>query len=261
MRLESDDVLALRSADPPGLQRALRWSFAVHAGAIVLLLVLPQHWISGEQIEPIRMTISLGDGSGARTSGMTPAPGRTVEQVAEPEARPAPIRPAGARDDRMTIPDTTVDRTPPKPVETTAPPIALPRPPAPGRQVARGTAATETGNVGESAGLASGGERGGQRSDFGADFCCPEWGSLMTNAIDQHWASNQSERGVTILTFVVTQNGTIQAESIKVEQSSGSANLDRLAEFAVRQARIPPLPARYTAPTLRVRLRFPYGVQ
>jgi protein TonB len=190
---------------------------------------------------------------------MTPAPGRTVEQLAEPEARPAPIRPAGARDDRMTIPDTTVDRTPPKPVETTAPPIALPRPPAPGRQVAKGTAVTETGNVGESAGLASGGERGGQRTDFGADFCCPEWGSLMIASIDQHWASAQAERGVTVLSFVVTRNGRV--EDLKVEQSSGSSNLDRLAEFAVRRATIPSLPARYTAPTLRVRLRFPYGVQ
>jgi len=259
VRLEADDVLALRAADPPGLQRALRWSFAVHVIAIVVLVAVPESWIAGEQIETIRMSISLGDGSGARTSGLTPAGGRTVETVAPPEPRPAPIRPAGARDNRMTIPDTTVDRTPPKPVETKAPPTTVPRPPAPGRAVSRGTAVTETGNVGESAGLASGGERGGQRTDFDANFCCPEWGRIMVEAIDQHWASVQPERGLTILSFVVNQNGTIT--DLVVDQSSGSGNLDRLALFAVRQARIPPLPRAYTEPTLRVRLRFPYGIQ
>ena len=46
-------VESLRSADPPGLQRALRWSFAVHLSAIVLLLVLPESWISGESVDTI----------------------------------------------------------------------------------------------------------------------------------------------------------------------------------------------------------------
>ncbi len=259
MRIEADDVLSLRAADPPGLQKALRLSFGVHVGAILILLLLPQSWIAGKQVEPVRMTISLGDGSGARTSGRTPAGGRTVEAVRPPDARPEPVRPAGARDDRMTIPDTAVDRPPPKPVETKAPATTLPRPPAPGREVSRGTAVTETGNVGESAGLASGGERGGQRTEFDANFCCPEWGRIMVEAIDQHWASTQPERGLTILSFVVNQNGTIS--DLAVDQSSGSSNLDRLAMFAVRQARIPPLPRAFTEPTLRVRLRFPYGVQ
>jgi len=259
VRIEADDILALRSADPPGLQRALRWSFAVHLIAIVLLIVLPDSWIAGQPIETVRMTISLGDGSGARTSGRTPAGGRTVETVAEPERRPAPVRPAGARQDTMVIPERTVERPPPKPVETKAPPVTLPRTPAPGREISRGTAATETGNVGESAGLASGGERGGQRTEFDANFCCPEWGRIMVEAIDQHWASVQPERGLTILSFVVNQNGTIT--DLVVDQTSGSSNLDRLALFAVRQARIPPLPRAYTEPTLRVRLRFPYGIQ
>ena len=259
MRLEADDVLALRAADPPGLQKALKLSVGAHGIAIVLLLVVPRAWIAREHVEPIRMTISLGDGSGARTSGLTPAGGRTVEQVAPPERRPEPIRPAGARENRMTIPETAVERTPPKPVETTAPPVPAPRPPAPGRQVSRGTAATETGNVGQSAGLASGGERGGQRTEFDANFCCPEWGRIMVEAIDQNWSGVQPERGLTILSFVVNQNGTIT--ELKVDESSGSPNLDRLALFAVQRARIPPLPRAYTEPTLRVRLRFPYGVQ
>ena len=259
MRLEADDVLALRAADPPGLQRALRWSFAVHLAAILALLLAPESWIAGERFDTIRMTISLGDGSGARTSGLTPAGGRTVETVAPPDRTPPPVRPAGSRPDTMVIPERTVERTPPKPVETKAPPAPLPRAPAPGRQGARGSAATETGNVGESAGLASGGERGGQRTEFGADFCCPEWGRIMVEAIDQHWASVQPERGLTILSFVVNQNGTIT--DLVVDQSSGNGNLDRLAMFAVRQARIPPLPRAYTEPTLRVRLRFPYGIQ
>ena len=159
----------------------------------------------------------------------------------------------------MAIPERTVDRPPPKTAQTTAPPAATTRPPAPGREVSRGTAVTETGNVGEAAGLASGGERGGQRTDFGADFCCPEWGRLMIDVIDRNWASKQPERGVTILSFVVHQNGTVT--DLAVAQSSGSSNLDMLAMFAVREARIPPLPRAYTEPTLRVRLRFPYGVQ
>ena len=259
MRIEADDVLSLRAADPPGLQRALRWSFGVHLGAILLLLVVPQAWIAGEPADTIQMTISLGDGSGARTSGMTPAGGRTVEEVAPPERRPEPIRPAGAKPETMAIPERTVERTPPRPADTKAPPAPVTRPPPPGREVSRGTSITETGNVGESAGLASGGERGGQRTDFGADFCCPEWGRIMIDAIDRNWASQQPERGLTILSFVVHQNGTVT--DLAVAQSSGSGNLDMLAQFAVRQARIPPLPRAYTEPTLRVRLRFPYGVQ
>jgi TonB family protein len=258
MRLEADDVLALRAADPPGLQRALRVSFVLHVGVIVALVALPREWISQRRVEPVRMTISLGDGSGARTSGATPAPGRTVEEVAPPPPRPEPIRPAGAKPDVMTIPE-RVTRTPPKAVETTAPPIALPRPPAPGQEVSRGTAVTETGNRTEAAGLASGGERGGPRTTLDADFCCPEWSTLMVAAIDRNWAHAQRERGVTVVSFVVNQNGSIT--NLKVEESSGSANLDRLARFAVQQAQIPPLPLRYGKPTLNVRLRFPYGVQ
>lgn len=261
MRLEADDVLALRAADPPGLQKALRLSVIVHVVVTIALFATPREWLSTSRVEPIRMTISLGDGSGARTSGRTPAGGRTVEQVAPPERRPEPVRPAGARQNVMTIPETTTQRPPPKPTEaTTPPPSPVTRAPAPGREIARGTAATETGNVGESAGLASGGERGGQRADFDVDFCCPEWGRMMVDAIDKNWAGVQPERGVTILSFVVTQNG-IDKSTIKVEQSSGSSNLDRLAEFAVRAALIPPLPRAYTEPTLRVRLRFPYGMQ
>ncbi len=259
MRLEADDVLALRAADPPGLQKALRLSVTVHVVVTIALFATPREWLSTTRVDPIRMTISLGDGSGARTSGRSPAGGRTVEQVAPPERRPEPVRPAGARENVMTIPETTTQRPPPKPTETTTPPAPVTRAPAPGREIARGTAATETGNVGESGGLASGGERGGQRADFDADFCCPEWGRMMVDAIDKNWAGVQPERGVTILSFVVTRNGTIQ--DIKIEQSSGSGNLDRLAEFAVTRAQVPPLPRAYTEPTLRVRLRFPYGMQ
>lgn len=261
MNVESNDVLALRAADPPGLQRALRASFLVHLVAVLLLVVVPREWLSSQPVEPIRMTISLGGGIGARTSGMTSAGGRTVEEVAPPPPRPQPIRPATAPDNRMTIPERTVDRPPPPKTETKAPPAPTVRPPAPGQQVARGSTTVETGNVGQSTGLASGGDAAGQRTEFDADFCCPQWGQALVAAIDQRWAKVQAERGVTVVSFVLLQNGTIKDGTLKVDVTSGSTNLDRLAIFAVRQAGIPPLPRDYTEPELRVRLRFPYGVQ
>jgi protein TonB len=262
MKLEADDVLALRSVDPPGLRRMMQMSFAVHVLVTLALFLAPSSWLTRETVEPIRMTISLGDGSGARLSGQTPAPGRTVER-ADPERTRETVRPSASRPDTMVVPETVTRTPPPKPVETKAPPAATPpRPPTVGERVQTGTAVAETGNTGESTGLTSGGEKGGQRSNLDANFCCPEWVTAMTSKIDSNWNPPAGENGLAIVSFTVSRNGTIT--DIKLAQSSGKAPLVFLARFALLETAktgLPPLPAAYTEPTLTVRLSFPYGAR
>jgi TonB family protein len=261
MKLEADDVLAIRAVDPPGLRRMMQISFAAHVVVTLAVLLGPSDWFRREPVEPIRMTISLGDGTGARLSGRTPAPGRTVARV-EPARPRETVRPAASPQQTMAVPETVTRTPPPKPPETKAPPGPLPRPPAAGQQVQRGRAMTETGNVGESTGLASGGEQGGARTDLGADFCCPEWVGAMTSKIDGNWHPPAGMTGLVIIGFTVSQNGAIT--NVKVAQSSGNGLLDRVAQFALLETMktgLPPLPAAYTEPTLTVRLSFPYGAR
>jgi TonB family protein len=264
VKIAVDEILALRRADPPGLTRMMRASVAVHFGVALILLVVPTSWYARPQADQIVMTVSIGGAPGERSTGMTAAGGRTVEEVTPPPPRPEPVRPAASRPDTMTIPDRARETPPPPKPETAAPVGPLPRPPAPGRELARGAAAAETGARGESTGLSFGGG-GGTSESFRDEFCggriwpsCHEYVGRMLGEIERHWQKAQPERGLTVLTFTINQDGSV--DEVVVAQSAGGL-LDRAARSALDQARLPPLPSDYPERSLSIRLSFPYGVR
>jgi TonB family protein len=256
MREAVDDVLAMRAADQAGLQRAMRWSFGVHIVVLVLLFALPRDWLTKDRTPQNLIFIEVGGSPGPRSTGQTAIGGRTVEEVAPPERRPEPVRPSTSPPDTMTIPQRDVKIPPPPPPRTARPPSTVTRPPSRGQEVTRGNTAVETGARGEGTGLSFGGGGGTSGSLDVANFCCPEYIEVMRGTIDNNWNKNMPERGTSVMRFTIRRDGTIA--DIQVVQSSGSSLLDREAERTLRQTRLPPLPARFTEPSLGVRLTFPY---
>jgi TonB family protein len=266
MKLEVDEILALRKSDPPGLTRMLRASFVVHLGAVLILLVVPSSWYARPRADPVLMTINLGGAPGERSTGMTAAGGRAVEEVAPPPPRPVPVRPAATEPDRMAVPDREAETPPPPKPETVTPPGPRPREAAPGRELSRGTSAAETGASGEASGLSFGGG-GGTAASVSDEFCggriwpsCREYVNTMLGEIGRHWQKSQPERGFTVVTFTVERGGG-RVVDVQVVSSSGSGLLNRAARAALNQALLPPLPADYLESALSIRLTFPYGVQ
>ena len=78
----------------------------------------------------------------------------------------------------------------------------------------------------------------------------------MAELIRQNWNGKQGLVGVTTMMFTIQKDGRI--EGIQVEKASGFTALDNEAARALRIARLPPLPSRYTNPTLTVHLEFEY---
>ncbi|HET9370436.1 MAG TPA: TonB family protein [Vicinamibacterales bacterium] len=250
---------ALAAAAPIDDQRAfsrmLRWSFIVHAIALVLVFVVPSSWWRGNKPEPIYMHVSLAGALGPETTGMTSIGGRTVEQVVPPTKRPDPVpvtppKPAPASPNKVVKP-------PEKPVETTRPPTPGRPVPSTGQQIQTGTARVETGARGNAPGLAQGGGQGGVDAEIAPDFCCPEYIVMMKVLLEREWNKALPGRGTTIMLFTIQRDGTIT--DVQVQTSSGDPNLDFEAKRAVTSVKLQPLPAAYTDKSLTVRLRFPYG--
>jgi TonB family protein len=239
-----------------GFNRALAWSFGIHIGALVLLLVVPRDWIRHRRPETV-MTISLGGTPGPRTTGTTNIGGRTVEQQAPPPRRPEPVKPA-PKTETQAIPMRSSTPPPEAPrTRETAIPMRSSRPPVTGPQVTQGNTAAETGARGLGAGLTLGGGTGGEM-DL-KNFCCPQYLADIAAAIAQRWARNQADRGMTVIGFTINRDGS--KSDITIDQASGSGVLDRASRAAVVDAMFPPLPPQYPFGTLRVHLKFPYGVQ
>lgn len=262
-----------RPADVRRLNRMIAWSIAIHALLAAVLLFTPRSWWVKEP-EPRRvMTISLGGSPGPSSTGRTSIGGRTVEQQAPPPPRPETARPAqpappvpSSAAPVRTLPPPATRTTPstrqPPPATTTRPQAEAPRvtgrTPVTGPQVSQGSTRADTGARGQGVGLSFGGGLSGGETDL-SDFCCPEWVSAMLNAIEGRWNKNQPERGTTVLRFTIARDGSIDRNTITVVQRSGYGVLDRAAQAALQDVRLPPLPAAYPNPTLTVRLSFPYG--
>ena len=116
MHEDVDDVIAMRGAMvPPGLQRMISISFALHLAIILALLLVPREWFA--QPERRLMTISLSGTPGERTTGINPVSGRQVDQVAPQPRRPEPPKPVEtAKPDTMKVPAKPAPKpaTPPK---------------------------------------------------------------------------------------------------------------------------------------------------
>jgi periplasmic protein TonB len=242
------------SNDLRAMNRAMAWSVAVHVGAVLAILIVPREWIASPP-RPV-MTISLGGTSGPRSTGTTSLGGRTVEQAVPQPRRPEPIRPTPRND-----PDPVAVKPPPQvarpaPAPAPAKPVApAVRPPTTGPEVTQGNTRVDTGARGQGAGLTFGGGGTGGETNL-ADFCCPEYLAFMTSAIDRNWQKTQPERGTTKIRFTIQRNGAIT--DLQIVQPSGSSMLDRAAQRALVDTRLPPLPPAYPADKLTVNLTFPY---
>jgi TonB family protein len=247
-----------RPADVRGSNRAITWSVAVHLGALVAVMLMPREWFAKKPAPPV-MTISLGGTPGPKSTGTTSMGGRTVEQVAPPPRRPAPVPPVPkAAPAPVPMPVKSPPRAAtPRPAAVSKPPPMPPvRAPIVGAQVTTGNTAVDTGARGQGAGLTFGGGGMGGETDL-QGFCCPEYLQQLLGTIDAAWNKNQPEHGTAILKFTIQRSGAIT--DITIEQGSGYGVLDRAARAALLDARLPRLPAAYVSPTLTVHLKFPYG--
>lgn len=273
MRAATSSMFDPAPAELRRMNRAITWSVAVHVLVFALVLFTPRSWWRTETPPREVMRINLGGSPGPVTGGQTNIGGRTVEQVAPPPPRPQterPTAPLPAAPASAAPPVRAPQRTPP-PVSTAPPRPAQPtttarpqadaprtatRPPVTGSQIARGNTTVDTGASGQGAGLASGGRFAGGEASL-ADFCCPEYGALVLQAIDARWNKNVPDRGTTVIKFTIERDGTITG--VTVEKSSGYSTLDRAARNAVLEARVPRLPDAYTRERLTIHLSFPYG--
>jgi len=256
MSATTADVLTARAPiGRQGLNRMIGWSFGLHAGVIVFLMVAPKGWLTSEPKQEQRMSISLGATSspGPRSTGQTAAPARTVEQVAPPTKQPIP--PSTRKPDPVPAVKAAPQKpTPPKP-DTAKPTAPVTAPPAVGEQIQKGTAKVETGSQREGTGLAHGG--GGIQTDMDlTQFCCPLYVSTLLDKVFREW-NKSGAQGVTVVEFTIEKDGRITRT--KWNRRSGVTAQDIEAMRVIQTIRMPPLPTEFTERQLTIRLTFDYG--
>ncbi|MEW6321748.1 MAG: energy transducer TonB, partial [Acidobacteriota bacterium] len=122
--------------------------------------------------------------------------------------------------------------------------------------VESGSTVADTGGKGMGFGLTQGGGGTAGYLDV-ANFCCPDYLSLMLDLINRNWSSKQQAAGTTVVKFVIERDGRLTG--VEVERPSGYPALDLLAHRAILLTRqLPPLPAAFTEPSLTVHLVFEY---
>lgn len=248
-------VLEGRAPGPSGLSRVIKWSFAVHVGVAVTVLVW-QAFLAHAADRSTDMTISLAGPVGPATGGLTPLGGRQIDVATPQPRRPDPIPPTPSKPDDVAAPTKPTTKPPPKRDAPVAQSSVV-SPPSTGRQVATGSSVVETGARGESTGLAQGGGTGA-KVDPEFEFCCKDYLRTMEAEISGrvHW--KQESRGTVVVKFEILADGTINLTSVKVDKSSNNAILDVDAQSAIRSARLPPLPKEYKGTSLNVILTVPY---
>lgn len=261
MREAVSEVLLDRAQAADGLGRMVTYSFIVHAALLASLYVLPARWFVPQlETNVAVMTIELGGTPGPATGGMTSISTSPVQEVAPPEAKPAP-QPAPARDEpEMVLPSPTTKPTPKPPAK----PIEKPqdksasRKPTTGPEVRSGAARYETGGAATPfGGLTTGGGGAGGATVDVQNFCCPAYLITMSQLIRANWNQHQGTTGEVQMKFTILRDGTIT--NADVETSSGLFNLDQEARRALSKTRkLPPLPREFSEPTLTVHLVFQY---
>jgi outer membrane biosynthesis protein TonB len=257
------DVIAARKYEDGGLGRRFAYSLAAHIAIGAALILISSNFLSGKQVKPNVIEVSLAGSMGAKTTGTAPISARPVDEVKPEPKRPEPIKPVPPpKPDTMPAPTKTV--TPPKVPEkapekaATPTPAPPPKTPSTGAQVQAGTAAIETGARGLGQGLTQAGG-GGTGGAVDLNTFDQAWVNAMRDAIQKQWNSIQPETGWAEILFVVGKDGKLLSRDPVA--SSGSFFLTQEAMRAVGMAVFPPLPRDYKEPTLRVRLRFNYGIK
>ncbi len=251
MNGSTTDVIVARSHHVDRLSTMVMWSIAAHiiVTAVLVMMPHPKSDVGPKEV----MTITIGGAPGPRT-GMTQMGARAV-QAPQPETpvKRAETAPAAAKPE-MTLPDPTLK---PRQQPKNAPKEATAKTPSTGAEPQEGTAKAETRVRGQGFGLSSsgGGGTGGVTVDA-VNFCCPDYIVTMSEVVKQGWNNRQGISGLTKMKFTILKDGRLQ--DIQLETSSGFVLLDNEAARALRVARLPPLPSRYTNPTLTVHLEFEY---
>jgi len=248
--------------EPGGFQRMVSVSLLLHGLAIAIVLVGPRNWLAHEEPKRSVMTIALGGGGGAgpQAGGLTSIGGRSIQQATAQEERPRreAVRAPAAKAPEMTLPvkGAKATKTSPTAVKQ-APDAARGRTPTKGAEVRAGSAVAETGSRGQGFGLSTGGSPGSGSSLDVADFCCPDYLSIMLERIRSSWDQSAAATGSVIVKFTIQRDGPITDESL--EKGSGYTDLDLAARRAVQIThQIPPLPQAFPNPTLTVHLNFKY---
>ena len=249
------DILEIRAVPETGFSRAVTGSIVVHLVGVMALFFAHQYVVSHRPPQPNLMTITLGGSTGPRSTGMTAASARPVDQV-EPQPKHEPVKTASSQSSVMTLPVKSEPKPPP--VDRTLPITSMPKPPTTGAQVRQGTSLAETGSTTEGKGLTVGGSGGSAATLEVKDFCCPEYIQTLLQRIENKWDKNVPGRGFTVLKFTVHRDGSISDISTDATTNDFFENQSR---SALMQARLPPLPPEFKDDHLVIHLRFPYGIQ
>jgi TonB family protein len=248
-------ILIARSRDVEGLNKMLMLSLLAHGVFLIALVVVPRDWLaSNPPAKEKPMMISMESVAGPNVGGLTPVSSRTIQEKS-PDVKPT-VTPPATKAPAMVMPENVKPVTPTKPIEK---PIekSPTRKPSTGAEVKTGAARAETkGAEVQFGGLASGGGgTGGVRTE--GDFCCPEYIELMKQSIYTNWNRQLGSAGRTEVKFTIRRDGMIA--NVGVETSSNNPMLDLESRRAVLVTqRLPPLPDRYTNPSLTVYLIFEY---
>lgn len=248
------EVLIARSPKTDGLTSMVGWSAMAHIALVAAVAFVPGAWFGAVEREPeVILQISLGGPIGPADGGLATLGGRTIQQVVETKKAVEPVRPPAAQTPAMIEPT----KAPPRKTTPTKTDAKDPRStiPTKGVEIQKGTAIAETGAKGQGFGLSSGAGGKGGYVDV-VNFCCPGYLATMKDQITMNWSSKQGTVAETQMRFVVQRDGRIV--DVRVERSSGRADLDYLASRALQLAKLPPLPAEFTGSALPVYLWFEY---
>ena len=250
-------ILIGRSRDADGLSRMVTLSLGVHVLALAAVALVPSSWFSsGTERPETAMMISLASNPGTQdTGGMTP---QATRQVQERAADPRTITRAPASTPEMLAPTPEAKPTPAKPVPK-PPDKSSTRKPSTGKDIQTGPARADLPNAArvQFGGLSSSsaGGTGGVRVE--GNFCCPEYLEEMKRAIHRNWDQNVGAMGSVEIKFTIRRDGVLT--NVGVEKGSGNPILDLESRKAVHQTQqVPPLPDRFTGPSLTVYLIFEY---
>jgi outer membrane biosynthesis protein TonB len=249
------DILEIRAVPETGFSRAVTGSFALHVVGVLALFFAHQYVVSHRPPPPKIMTITLGGSVGPRSTGMTAASQRPIDQVA-PQPKHEPVKTASSESSVMTLPVKSQPK--PTPVDRTLPITSVPKPPTTGAQVRPGTSLAETGSTAQDKGLTVGGSGGSAATLEVKDFCCPDYIQMLLQRIEAKWNKNVPGRGSTILKFTIHRDGTIT--NITTDSTTNEF-FENQSRSALVLAHLSPLPAEFKDDHLVIHLRFPYGIQ
>ncbi|MCL1894451.1 MAG: TonB C-terminal domain-containing protein [Holophagaceae bacterium] len=257
-------------------------SFGLHSVAVVSILLWPNSVPkeTNAKIRWVTIPTATGGVSGGSTPtemGETSGRQRRVEELAPAKPKPTPAKPTPQPPKTQSKPPLAETRS-----TTPKPPVTPPKVTNP-NQSSRGTA-TETarsttpaktvvpgaagsggsGGVGHGAGIPglrpTNGALGGTgilQEFIGADDFPLWYAQQIQDNVTRNWIQMRGSEGRVQIYFRILKTGKV--ESIRIEISSGKADLDDLALQAVRRATLPRLPEEFEGESLGVRFWFNYS--